>query len=252
LQHPSLARHDIRSIQVCVSGSAPLPNEIATAFEARTGGYLIEGYGLTEASPVTHANPIRGERRLGTIGLPLPLTDHRVVDAETGTRELPPGEEGELCVRGPQVMLGYLGRPDETAGVLRDGWLRTGDLAVLDADGYARIVDRKKDIIVVGGLKVVPREVEERLAQHPGVAEAAVTGVDDPILGEVVHAFVVRRAGATVTEEELIEFVRARIAHYKAPRRVWFRASLPRTPVLKVLRRELRREASEALKTPAK
>jgi long-chain acyl-CoA synthetase len=250
LRHPKLDRHDIRSIQICVSGSAPLPNEVAVAFEAKTGGYLIEGYGLSEASPVTHANPIRGDRRVGTIGLPFPLTDHRVVDAETGRRELPVGEEGELCVRGPQVMLGYLGRPEESAAVLQDGWLRTGDIAVIDADGYARIVDRKKDIVDVGGFKVVPREVEEVLAMHPAVAEAAVTGVDDPTLGEVVHAFVVRQPGATVTEAELIEFVRTKIAHYKAPRRVWFRDSLPRTPVLKVLRRELRREATAALRNP--
>jgi long-chain acyl-CoA synthetase len=223
--------------------------EVATAFEAKTGGYLIEGYGLSEASPVTHANPIRGDRRVGTIGLPLPLTDHRIVDLETGTRELGPGEEGELCVRGPQVMLGYLGQPEETAAVLRNGWLLTGDIGAIDADGYARIVDRKKDLIDVGGFKVVPREVEELLGQHPGVAECAVTGVDDPRLGEVVHAFVVRKPGATVTESELIEFVRSKIAHYKAPRRIWFRDSLPRTAVLKVLRRELRREATESLRT---
>jgi long-chain acyl-CoA synthetase len=249
LKQPTLAKHDIRSIQVCVSGSAPLPVEVAKAFEAKTGGYLIEGYGLSEASPVTHANPIRGDRRVGTIGLPFPLTDHRIVDLETGTRELGPGEEGELCVRGPQVMLGYLGQPEETAAVLRDGWLRTGDIGTIDADGYARIVDRKKDLIDVGGFKVVPREVEEILGQHPAVAECAVTGVDDPGLGEVVHAFVVRTPGATVTESELIEFVRSKIAHYKAPRRIWFRDSLPRTAVLKVLRRELRREATEALRT---
>ncbi|MCI4323186.1 MAG: long-chain fatty acid--CoA ligase [Thermoplasmata archaeon] len=250
LKQPTLAQHDIRSIQVCVSGSAPLPREVADAFEAKTGGYLIEGYGLSEASPVTHANPIRGERRAGTIGLPLPLTDHRIVDRESGTRELGPGEEGELAVRGPQVMLGYLGRPEETAAVLRDGWLLTGDIGVLDADGYARIVDRKKDIIDVGGFKVVPREVEELLLQHPAVAEAAVTGVEDPRLGEVVHAFVVRKPGASATEAELIEFVRSKIAHYKAPRRIWFRESLPRTAVLKVLRRELRRQASESLRNP--
>ncbi len=242
-RHPRLARHDLRSIKVCVSGSAPLPREVAEQFEARSGGYLIEGYGLTEASPVTHANPIGGDRRAGSIGLPFPETDQRIVDANDPSRVLPPGEVGELAVRGPQVMAGYLDRPEETALVLRDGWLLTGDLARVDADGYAYVVDRKKDLIVVGGLKVVPREVEEELYRHPAVAEAAVAGVPDPVLGERVEAFVVAKAGAAPTEAELIEFVRGRIAHYKAPRRVHFRTALPRTAALKVLRRTLRAEA---------
>jgi long-chain acyl-CoA synthetase len=245
-QHPRIREYDLRSIRVCVSGSAPLPLEVARRFEALTGGHLIEGYGLTEASPVTHANPIRGERREGSIGLPLPLTDHRVVDLETGTRVLGPGERGELQVRGPQVMLGYDRRPEETRAVLREGWLSTGDVATLDEDGYAYIVDRKKDMIDVGGLKVYPREVEEVLYQHPDVKDAAVVGVPDSARGEVVRAFVVRTATGTVTEAELIAFVRERIAHYKAPRRIEFRAELPRTGVQKVLRRALREEATAA------
>lgn len=245
--HPKTPKHDLRSIKVCVSGSAPLPREVARRFEERTGGYLIEGYGLTEASPVTHANPIHGEVRGGSIGLPLPNTDQKVVDLETGTHELAVGEVGELCVAGPQVMAGYDHEPEETALVLRDGWLRTGDIARLDAEGYAYIVDRKKDLIDVGGLKVYPREVEEVLFQHPSVQEVAVAGVSDRSLGEVVEAYVVLREGRTATESELIQFVRARLAHYKAPRRVEFRTSLPRTPIQKVLRRTLRAETERAL-----
>jgi long-chain acyl-CoA synthetase len=243
--HPRIGEHDFRSIRVCVSGSAPLPKEVAERFERLSGGYLIEGYGLTEASPVTHANPIQGERRLGSIGLPLPETDHRIVDAETGTRELPVGEVGELAVRGPQVMGGYDGRPVESAQVLREGWLLTGDLARVDADGYAYVVDRKKDLIDVGGFKVYPREVEEELFRHPAIGDAAVTGVSDPILGEIVVAFVVLKPERTLSEAEIIQFIRERIAHYKAPRRVYFRTSLPRTAALKVLRRTLRREVEQ-------
>jgi len=239
-QHPHVGRYRIRSIQICVSGSAPLPREVARRFEELTGGNLIEGYGLSEASPVTHANPIGGERRDGSIGLPFPNTDQRLGPIAPGDPSPGPGEPGELWVRGPQVMLGYYGRPEETAEVLADGWLRTGDIATLDADGYAFIVDRKKDLAIVGGFKVYPREVEEVLYEHPGVAEAAAIGVPDAELGEVVKAFIVRRPGAAVTEAELIAFVRARIAHYKAPRSVEFRASLPKSAVQKVLRRELR------------
>lgn len=247
VRQPDLARYRIRSIKFCVSGSAPLPSEVQRLFEAVTGGKLVEGYGLSEASPVTHANPEEGEARLGSIGLPLPETEHRIVDEETGTRVLGVGETGELAVRGPQVMIGYYRAPEETALVLRDGWLLTGDLARIDADGYAYIVDRKKDMINVGGLKVYPREVEEVLLAHPSVAEAAVAGVVDAVHGEVVHAFVVPKAGTTPREDELIAFVRGRIAHYKAPRKVLFRESLPRTGVQKVLRRVLKEEAEASL-----
>jgi long-chain acyl-CoA synthetase len=242
-QQPDIARHHVRSIRFCLSGSAPLPVEVAKRFEALTGGAIIEGYGLSETSPATHANPVVGERRAGSIGLPLPDTDQRVVDAETGTKVLAVGEVGELAVRGPQVMLGYLGQPGETAMVLQQGWFRTGDLARLDADGYAYIVDRKKDMIDVGGFKVYPREVEEVLFQHPAIADAAVIGIPEGDHGEVVKAFVVRKPGASVTADELIAFVRERIAHYKAPRTVEFRDALPRSGVQKVLRRVLRDEA---------
>ncbi|MGC2289245.1 MAG: long-chain fatty acid--CoA ligase, partial [Thermoplasmata archaeon] len=241
--HPRRDRYDLRSIRICLSGSAPLPLEVAKQFEAETGGSVVEGYGLSETSPVTHANPIRGERRAGSVGLPMPDTDQRVVDLATGDNVLPAMEAGELCIRGPQVMLGYYHQPEETAAVLSNGWFKTGDIAYLDADGYCFIVDRKKDLINVGGLKVYPREVEEVLFQHPAVADAAVVGVPDTEHGEVVRAFVVKKPGAMVSADELIQFVRERVAHYKAPRVIEFRTALPRSGVQKVLRRELRAEA---------
>ncbi|HTT34705.1 MAG TPA: long-chain fatty acid--CoA ligase, partial [Thermoplasmata archaeon] len=239
-QHPRVGRYNVRSIRVCVSGSAPLPVEVARRFESLTGGHLIEGYGLTEASPVTHANPVTGERRIGSIGLPFPGTDQRLVDPETGAPIVEPGRPGELVVRGPQVMSGYFRRPDETALVLADGWLKTGDIATIDADGYAFILDRKKDLINVGGFKVYPREVEEVLLEHPAVADAAVVGRADAAVGEVPIAYVVRRPATSVSGDELIAFVRERIAHYKAPRSVEFRDALPRSVIQKVLRRALR------------
>ncbi len=242
LDRPELDPRHLRTIRFCVSGSAPLPPDVQRRFEQMTGGALVEGYGLTEASPVTHANPVAGERRAGSIGLPLPETDQRVVDPSSG-RPLAVGEVGELEVRGPQVMLGYYHRPDETMDVLHDGWLRTGDLARLDADGYAFIVDRKKDVINVGGLKVYPREVEELLRTFPGVADVAVVAAPDRELGEVPRAYVVPSAGAQLRAEELIAFVRGRLAHYKAPRSVEFRPSLPKSGIQKTLRRTLRDEA---------
>ena len=240
LRRPDLARYPLRSIRFCLSGSAPLPPDVQRRFEAVTGAALVEGYGLTETSPVTHINPVEGERRPGSIGVPLPDTDQQVVDPEDSSRVLPPGSVGELAVRGPQVMRGYYQRPEETALTLRDGWCLTGDIARIDEDGFAYLVDRKKDVINVGGLKVYPREVEEVLHQHPAVLEAAVVGEPDPDLGEVAKAFVVRRPGTAVSPDELIAFVRARLAHYKAPRTVEFRDALPRSGVQKVLRRILR------------
>ncbi len=243
VRRPELPRYDLRSIRFCVSGSAPLPPEVQQAFEARTGGSLLEGYGLTEASPVTHVNPVEGERRPGSIGVPVPETEQRVVDPERRT-VLPAGEVGELEVRGPQVMAGYFRRPEESRAVLsEDGWLRTGDLARIDPDGYAYLVDRLKDVILVGGLNVYPGEVEAVLRGHPAVAEVAVVGAPDPVLGEVPRAYVVLRPGATATADALIDLVRGRLAHYKAPRAVEFRAQLPKSPILKVLRRQLREEA---------
>jgi len=249
LAQPTLPRYRVGSIRYCVSGSAALPQELQRRFETATGGSLVEGYGLTEASPVTHVNPVEGERRPGSIGLPLPDTDQRIVDPASD-RPLGVGEVGELEVRGPQVMLGYYRQPEETRAVLSDGWLRTGDLAYLDADGYAYVVDRKKDLINVGGLKVYPREVEELLREHPGVADVAVVASPDPILGEVPRAYVVRSPGADVGAEELIALVRSRLAHYKTPRTVEFRATLPKSGIQKTLRRELRAEAFRAAGVP--
>jgi long-chain acyl-CoA synthetase len=248
IDRPDLAKYRLRSIRYCLSGSAPLPVDVARRFEALTGAKLIEGYGLSESSPATHANPVEGERRAGSIGIPLPDTDQRVVALDDPGRVLGPDEAGELEVRGPQVMLEYYRQPEETAGVLRDGWLRTGDVARIDADGFAYILDRKKDLVNVGGMKVYPREVEEVLLQHPAIADAAAIGVPDVELGEVVKAFVVLRPAQTVGAEELIAFVRERIAHYKAPRSIEFRESLPRSGIQKVLRRELR---SPAVAAPA-
>jgi long-chain acyl-CoA synthetase len=252
-QQPDISKFKIRSIHYCLSGSAPLPVEVARKFETLTGASVIEGYGLSETSPVTHANPLHGEHRAGSIGLPLPDTDQRVVDLETGIRVLGVNEVGELSIRGPQVMRGYYSHPEETAAVLKDGWFRTGDVARIDADGYAFIVDRKKDMINVGGMKVWPREVEEVLFQHPAVLDVAVIGVPDPEHGEVVKAYVVRKPGAAVTSDELVAFVRERIAHYKSPRTIEFRDTLPRSGVQKVLRRVLRDEdAATTATAPAK
>ncbi|UYZ12536.1 long-chain fatty acid--CoA ligase [Brevibacillus sp. WF146] len=241
INHPDLPKYDLSSIAACVSGSAPLPVEVQRRFEELTGGRLVEGYGLTEASPVTHSNPIWGKRISGSIGLPWPDTDCRIVDPSTG-EELPQGEIGELAVKGPQVMLGYWNRPEETAAVLRDGWLLTGDMGYMDADGYFYVVDRKKDMIIAGGYNIYPREVEEVLFEHPAVQEAAVIGVPDPYRGETVKAFIVLKEGAQVSEEELERHCRQRLAAYKIPRIYEFRKELPKTMVGKVLRRQLLEE----------
>ncbi|MGH7453320.1 MAG: AMP-binding protein, partial [bacterium] len=219
----------------------PLPLEVARKFEHITGGRLVEGYGLSETSPVTHSNPIFGERREGSIGLPLPNTEAAVVDPET-YKPLPAGEIGELAVRGPQVMLGYWQMEAETAKVLRDGWLFTGDMAKMDADGYFYIVDRKKDMIIAGGFNIYPREVEEVLYKHPKVREAAVIGVQDPYRGETVKAFIVLRDGETATEEEIIAYCKQELARYKVPKLVEFRKELPKSLIGKVLRRVLMEE----------
>jgi long-chain acyl-CoA synthetase len=243
IRYPKIGRFHLNSIKFCMSGSAPLPVEVMRRFEELTGARLVEGYGLSEASPATHANPVTGERRAGSIGLPLPDTDQRLVDLETGERELLPGELGELCVRGPQVMQGYFQQPAETSATVVHGWLHTGDVARIDADGWAYIVDRKQDMINVGGFKVYPREVEEVLFEHGAVADAAVVGFPDAEHGEVVRAYVVLKPGADATAPELMRFVRDRLAHYKAPRSIEFRAELPRSGVQKVLRRVLHAEA---------
>ncbi len=246
--HPRAGKFDLSSVEICISGAAPLPAEVQAAFERRTGARIVEGYGLTEAAPVTHITPVGGPHRPGSIGLPLPDVETRLVDLDTGEREVGPGEPGELLVRSPGVMLGYWGRPDETAAVLHDGWLHTGDVVQLDAEGFAYVVDRKKDMIICSGYNVYPREVEEVLHEHPAVLEAAVAGVPDEYRGQTVRAFVVLRpeAEAAATEAELIAFCRQRLAAYKVPTSVEFRTSLPKTLIGKVLRRLLLEEAVRA------
>ena len=209
--YPEVTKYDLRSIKACISGGAALPVEVQKRFQEITGARLVEGYGLSETSPVTHANPIYGENRIGTIGLPWPDTEAKIVDVETGEQEMPVGEVGELVIRGPQVMKGYWNNPDETALVLRDGWLYTGDIARMDQDGYFQIVDRKKDMIIASGFNIYPREIEEVLYEHPKVQEAVAVGLPDPHRGETVKVFVVLKAGETATEEEIIDFCRAMV-----------------------------------------
>ncbi|WP_139491568.1 long-chain-fatty-acid--CoA ligase [Brevibacillus dissolubilis] len=246
INHPDLQKYDLSSIEACVSGSAPLPLEVQERFEALTGGKLVEGYGLTESSPVTHSNPFWGKRVSGSIGLPWPDTDSKIVDPATGD-EMPPGQVGELAVRGPQVMSGYWNRPEDTAAVLQNGWLLTGDIATMDENGYFYIVDRKKDMIIAGGYNIYPREVEEVLFEHPGIVEAAVVGVPDPYRGETVKAYIVAKKGQTLTQDELNTFCRQRLASYKVPRKYEFRDELPKTTVGKVLRRQLQDEAKKQI-----
>lgn len=248
INHPDVKEYNISSIKACISGAAPLPVEVQQKFQELTGGRLVEGYGLSEATPVTHANPIYGENRIGTIGLPFPSTDAKIVDAETGTSDLPAGEVGELAVRGPQVMKGYWQKPDETASVLRDRWLYTGDIAKMDEDGYFQIVDRKKDMILgAGGYNIYPREVEDVLYEHPKVLEAAAAGVPVPGKGERVKIYVVLKEGETATEEEFLEFCRENLAPYKVPKFVEFRGELPKTTVGKILRRVLVEEEQKKM-----
>jgi long-chain acyl-CoA synthetase len=234
---------DLSSLKLANSGAAGLPPEVARDFAARTGLPIVEGYGLSEASPTTHSNPIGRAPRTGSMGVPVPDVDCKIVDADG--EPVPTGGVGELCVRGPNVMLGYWRKPDETALVLRDGWLHTGDLARMDDDGYFYIVDRKKDMILVGGYNVYPREVEEVLFEHVAVQEAAVYGAPDAYFGEVVRAVVVLRPGAGATAAEIIAHSQARLVHYKVPKHVDIRPELPKSTVGKVLRRVLRDEARE-------
>lgn len=241
IHHPDIQKYDLSSIKACVSGSAPLPVEVQDRFEELSGGRLIEGYGLTEASPVTHANTVWEKRKIGTIGIPFPDTEAMIVDPETG-EELPIGEIGELAVKGPQVMKGYWNRPEETSIVLKNGWLYTGDMGTMDEDGFFAIVDRKKDVIIAGGFKIYPREVEEVLFEHPAIKEAAVAGVPDEYRGETVKAYLVLKEGAALSERELDVWCRERLAAYKVPRKVEFRDSLPKTIIGKVLRRKLLEE----------
>lgn len=238
LSSPELKNYNVSSLKACMSGAAPLPLEVQLKFMETTGGKLVEGYGLSETSPVTHSNPFDAKAE-GSIGLPVPDTLCRIMDIETGEKEMPMGEVGEICVKGPQVMKGYWNKPEENVRVLKDGWFYTGDIGRMDERGMCFIVDRKKDLIIAGGYNIYPREVEEVLYEHPKVQEASVAGVPDPYRGETVKAFIVLKAGETSTDQEIITFCKERLAAYKVPKMVEFRNELPKTMVGKILRRVL-------------
>jgi long-chain acyl-CoA synthetase len=232
----------IKSIRLCLSGASPLPAQVQADFNKATGGKLVEGYGLSEAAPVTHANPLTDKCRNGSIGLPLPDVEAAILNPETGTL-LPPGENGEIVVKGPNIMQGYWNREDETRNMFINGWMRTGDIGYMDEDGYFYIIDRSKDMILASGFNVFPREVEEVLYQHPAVMEAGVVGIPDAYRGETVAAFIVLNTGYEVSEqlkEEIVTFCKERLAAYKVPKRLEFRSSLPKSIIGKILRRELR------------
>jgi len=241
--YPKINKYDLTSINAAISGAGPLMHEVQDLFEQITKARIVEGYGLSEASPVTHANPIFGRRKAGTIGLPWPDTEAKIMDIETGMKELPLGEAGELVVRGPQVMRGYWNKPAETEKALRGGWLHTGDIAKMDPEGYFMIVDRIKDMIKTVGENVYPREVEEVLFTHPKVKDAVVVGLPyDDFMGEKIKAYIVLKEGQTATAEEIIDFCKAELSKFKVPKEVEFRDQLPKTLVGKVLRRVLRDE----------
>jgi long-chain acyl-CoA synthetase len=245
--HPDVVagKYNLSSIKACISGSAPLMRETKEKFEALTGGSVFEGYGLSEAPTASHCNPLLGENRTGSIGLPLPDVDARIVSLDDEVTVLAVGEVGELVLRGPQVFKGYHNMPTETTNSLRDGWLYTGDIARMDEDGYFYIVDRKKELIKPGGYQVWPREVEEVIMDHPKVLEVGVAGIPDPYRGETVKAWVVVKPGETLTEEDIKDWCKERMAKFKVPTHVEFRTELPKTTVGKILRRELVRQHKE-------
>jgi long-chain acyl-CoA synthetase len=254
-EFPEVSKFDLKSVKACVSGAAPLPKAVAEEFaRVSDGAVLVEGYGLTECSPVTHVNPLDGRSRPGSIGLPVPDTDVRLISLDDPDKEMPQGQPGELCIKGPQVMLGYWRRPEETALAIRNGWFHTGDVAVMEADGFFRIVDRLKDMVLVSGFNVYPNEVEEVLYQHPAISKAAVIGVPDERTGERVKAFVVLKEGATLTVEDLMSWCKdpaQGLTGYRVPKEIEFRDSLPETQVGKVLRRVLQEEERHKAAAPA-
>ncbi|SBV90425.1 Long-chain-fatty-acid--CoA ligase [uncultured delta proteobacterium] len=242
LQHKDFTKYDISSLSYGISGSAPIPAASLEKFQSLSGCKLLEGYGLTESSPITHLTPAEGMQKFGAIGVPLPGTRARIVDMDVGIIEMPAGEPGELIIKGPQIMSGYYNRPDETAGALRNGWLYTGDIAYMDEDGYFYIIDRKKDMAIVGGYNVYPREIDEVLLDHPGVKEAVSVALAHPTRGEMVKAFVVLKDGVALTGTDIVKYCRQRLAGYKVPRQVEFRDALPRAATGKILRRTLQAE----------
>jgi len=239
---PDLKKFDLTSIQACCSGAAPLPEQVQTTFEKNTGGKLVEGFGLTETCSPTHINPLSGTRKIGTIGVPVSNTMSKIVDPETGA-DLPVGQIGEIAIQSPQIMLGYWKKPAETAKVMLPGnFFLTGDLGTMDEEGFFKVVDRKKDMCIVGGFNVYPREIEEVLYMNPKVLEAAAVGIPDVQRGENIKAYIVLKPGETATSDEIIEYCRQNLTRYKVPREVEFRDVLPKTLVGKILRRTLRDE----------
>jgi len=240
LNHPKASQYNLTSIKGCFSGAAPLPIEVIKEFESKTGSQICEGYGLSETSPVATTNPFGGVTKVGSVGLPVPDTDIKIVDLIDGQKEMPMGESGEIIIKGPQVTSGYYKMPEETAIAIRDGWLYTGDIGKMDEDGYFYIVDRKKDMIIAGGYNIYPREIDEVLFEHPKILEACAVGIPDPYRGETVKAFVVLKPGETMTAEEVIKYCQEKLAKYKVPKMVEFMTSLPKSGVGKILRKELR------------
>jgi long-chain acyl-CoA synthetase len=248
INFPGVDKLDLTSVKACFSASAPLPSSVRERYESMTKGRIVEGFGMTETSPVTHCNPLAGMQKNGSIGVPMPNTDCRIVSLEDGVTDLPVGEEGELLIQGPQVMQGYWKRPDATKECIRGGWLYTGDIAKMDEDGYFYIVGRKKELIIAGGYNIYPNEIDDVLTKHPAVVEAGTIGVPDDKRGETVKSFVVLREGESVTAEELILYCREQLAAYKIPRQIEFRDVLPKSGAMKILRREL---LDEELKKPS-
>jgi long-chain acyl-CoA synthetase len=242
LDHPDFDKTDMSCFKFCGSGGGPLPVDVIGKMEKKTGAPLLEGYGMTEASPITHINPFEGTRKPGSVGIPIPSTKSRVVDVEGGITPLPPGEVGEIIFKGPQIMKGYLNMPDETEKVLGDGWMHSGDLGRMDEDGYFYIVDRKKDMICSGAYNVYPLEIERVYHEHPKVAEVAVVGVPHPTRAEQAKMFVVLKEGESATEEEMIDFAKDKLAKYKWPTIVEFREELPKSVIGKTLKHVLRAE----------
>ncbi|MBN1574209.1 MAG: long-chain fatty acid--CoA ligase [Deltaproteobacteria bacterium] len=240
LRHPDFNKYDLSSLKGCFSGAAPLPLEVIKEFEEATGSQICEGYGLSETTPVTHINPFGGKTKVGSIGLPVPNTEVKIVDIDTGKKEVAIGEPGEVIIKGPQVTEGYYKKPEETKKAIKDGWLYTGDIGTMDEEGYFYIVDRKKDMIIAGGYNIYPRDIDEVLFEHPKVVEACTIGVPHEYRGETVKAYVVLKEGETATEEEMIDYCKEKLAKYKVPKLIEFTDSLPKSAVGKILRKELR------------
>ncbi len=252
--HPEANKHNLKAVDIWRTGGAPMPVELIDYIEKRTGIKIIEGYGLTEASPTTHSNPFMGIRKYGSVGLPYPDTECRIINPENGSEEVPVGEEGELIIKGPQIMKGYWKNPEDTEEILRDGWLYTRDIARMDEGGYFYIVDREKDIVIIGGINVYPREVDEVFFKHPKVAEVVSKGIPDDFYGEVLKTYVVLKDGESATEDELLDYAAEKLAVYKLPRVIEFRSELPKSNAGKILRRALvekenEKVASENIKT---